>query len=111
MKKLFSMFAALIILSTAAFAQTATPQTKAKPAATTQKTPVVKKDGTPDKRYKENKVQPAVKTKKDGTPDKRYKENKPPASATKPSAGTPAKDAKQPVKTKKTEPAKKPNGK
>ncbi|MBB4806643.1 ribosomal protein S13 [Chryseobacterium defluvii] len=31
----------------------------------------LKKDGTPDKRYKENK-----KLKKDGTPDKRYKENK-----------------------------------
>lgn len=31
----------------------------------------VKKDGTPDKRYKENKH-----VKKDGTPDKRYKENK-----------------------------------
>jgi len=30
----------------------------------------VKKDGTPDKRYKENK-----KLKKDGTPDMRYKEN------------------------------------
>lgn len=30
----------------------------------------LKKDGTPDKRYKENK-----KLKKDGTPDKRYKEN------------------------------------
>ncbi|PKF75421.1 hypothetical protein [Chryseobacterium sp. PMSZPI] len=31
----------------------------------------MKKDGTPDKRYKENKH-----LKKDGTPDKRYKENK-----------------------------------
>ncbi len=31
-----------------------------------------KKDGTPDKRYKENQ-----KVKKDGTPDMRYKENKP----------------------------------
>jgi hypothetical protein len=36
------------------------------------KGPVLKKDGTPDKRYKENQ-----KLKKDGTPDKRYKENKP----------------------------------
>ena len=33
----------------------------------------LKKDGTPDKRYKENKNQHL---KKDGTPDKRYKENK-----------------------------------
>lgn len=31
----------------------------------------MKKDGTPDKRYKENKH-----LKADGTPDKRYKENK-----------------------------------
>ena len=31
----------------------------------------LKKDGTPDRRYKANK-----KLKKDGTPDKRYKENK-----------------------------------
>lgn len=33
--------------------------------------PVLKKDGTPDRRFKENQ-----KLKKDGTPDKRYKENK-----------------------------------
>lgn len=31
----------------------------------------MKKDGTPDRRYKENK-----KLKKDGTPDRRYKQNK-----------------------------------
>jgi len=31
----------------------------------------LKKDGTPDRRYKENQ-----KLKKDGTPDRRYKENK-----------------------------------
>jgi len=35
------------------------------------KTVVLKKDGTPDRRYKANKV-----LKKDGTPDKRYKMNK-----------------------------------
>lgn len=41
-------------------------------AATTKSDGVkLKKDGTPDKRYKENQ-----KLKKDGTPDKRYKENK-----------------------------------
>jgi hypothetical protein len=34
--------------------------------------PVLKKDGTPDKRYKANQT-----LKKDGTPDKRYKENRP----------------------------------
>jgi hypothetical protein len=37
-----------------------------------QKTQHLKKDGTPDKRYKENKQH----LKKDGTPDMRYKENK-----------------------------------
>jgi hypothetical protein len=42
----------------------------------------VKKDGTPDMRYKENKESvkpaPAGPAKKDGTPDMRYKENKKP---------------------------------
>jgi hypothetical protein len=40
----------------------------------------MKKDGTPDMRYKENKTTktttPAGPTKKDGTPDMRYKANK-----------------------------------
>lgn len=36
---------------------------------------VLKKDGTPDKRYKKNTIS-KVHLKKDGTPDKRYKENK-----------------------------------
>lgn len=38
----------------------------------------LKKDGTPDMCYKENKdaAKPAGPLKKDGTPDKRYKENK-----------------------------------
>jgi hypothetical protein len=42
-------------------------------AAKVANTPDVKlkKDGTPDKRYKANKM-----LKKDGTPDKRYKANK-----------------------------------
>lgn len=45
---------------------------KTEAAATTAKSGVkLKKDGTPDKRYKANQ-----KLKKDGTPDKRYKENK-----------------------------------
>lgn len=37
---------------------------------------VLKKDGTPDKRFKASK-----KLKKDGTPDKRFKENKPAPSS------------------------------
>ncbi|MCJ7934293.1 MAG: hypothetical protein MUW56_11805 [Chryseobacterium sp.] len=45
----------------------------AKPAEVKPAQPAVKlkKDGTPDKRYKDSKH-----LKKDGTPDKRYKENK-----------------------------------
>jgi len=49
--------------------------TDAAPAKSTGK---MKKDGTPDMRYKENKqnAKPVGKMKKDGTPDMRYKENK-----------------------------------
>ena len=78
MKKLFIAILTFISFNLAADAQTATPaQTKpaatqaTKKTATTASTAHVKKDGTPDKRYKENKH-----VKKDGTPDKRYKENK-----------------------------------
>jgi hypothetical protein len=58
---------------------TIAPSNKVAPTTTKDK---VKKDGTPDKRYKENKN-----LKKDGTPDKRYKENK---SDEKRKAATPA---------------------
>lgn len=63
---------------TTAPAKTATPAAKAtNPAAAEKVTDkngtVLKKDGTPDKRYKESK---AKHVKKDGTPDKRFKENK-----------------------------------
>ncbi len=37
---------------------------------------VLKKDGTPDKRFKNNETKPAGPLKKDGTPDMRYKANK-----------------------------------
>lgn len=56
---------------------------KSQPTANKEKTNaktarLLKKDGTPDMRYKENKA--AAKTvkhlKKDGTPDKRFSENK-----------------------------------
>ncbi|MEO7523706.1 MAG: hypothetical protein ABIT58_06400 [Ferruginibacter sp.] len=50
-------------------AKTVAPVTAASPV--TQ----LKKDGTPDRRYKTKKV---VLVKKDGTPDMRYKENKDP---------------------------------
>lgn len=48
-----------------------TKTVKAPEAKTAKPAAKMKKDGTPDKRYKENK-----KLKKDGTPDKRYKQNK-----------------------------------
>ena len=57
------MLLALMAVATPIFAQT---------TAEKQKTETkLKKDGTPDKRYKENKH-----LKKDGTPDKRYKSAK-----------------------------------
>lgn len=59
------------------------PAPAAKTAATQEKKQVaatkLKADGTPDMRYKENKVAAAATvkhTKKDGTADMRYKENK-----------------------------------
>ncbi len=94
MKKIFLAFTAMICLATASFAQdkkadkakapaaakkteaTATPA--AKPAAAPAATGKLKADGTPDKRFKENKAAaPAAgPLKKDGTPDMRYKANK-----------------------------------
>ena len=57
----------------AATKQTATPAEK---EVKTDKTKL-KKDGTPDKRYKENKTKETTgPVKKDGTPDMRYKANK-----------------------------------
>lgn len=83
MKKLF--FAICFLLSLTMFANAQQPGKKAPkkeavaPAATTTgaATPL-KKDGTPDKRFKANKTAPAAAgpLKKDGTPDKRYKANK-----------------------------------
>ena len=50
---------------------TKTATTKAVETKAAKPAQKLKKDGTPDKRYKENQ-----KLKKDGTPDKRYKVNK-----------------------------------
>ncbi|WP_295116643.1 hypothetical protein [uncultured Chitinophaga sp.] len=73
MKKLLTAALALLLTVSFSFAQEKKKADTKKPA-----TENVKKDGTPDKRYKENKE--TAKTegpkKKDGTPDKRYKENK-----------------------------------
>lgn len=49
-----------------------TPPKPADNSKAQQAKPGMKKDGTPDKRYKQNQ-----KLKKDGTPDKRFKQNKP----------------------------------
>jgi ABC-type glycerol-3-phosphate transport system substrate-binding protein len=87
MKKISSLLLALMLMvSGISFGQTTkaagakvvttqskqTKETKEVKKETTKTAPAVtlKKDGTPDKRYKTNK-----KLKKDGTPDKRYKEN------------------------------------
>lgn len=69
MKKIFTLLTALML----GFATlTSTASTFQQKPATTQH---LKKDGTPDKRFKENKT-PKGPLKKDGTPDKRYKANK-----------------------------------
>ena len=84
MKKILVAFIAFLCLSFVSNAQdkkAATPKSttskKAAPAAKPAAGPL-KKDGTPDMRYKENKeaAKPAGPLKKDGTPDKRFKANK-----------------------------------
>ncbi|HVM88325.1 MAG TPA: hypothetical protein VMT76_09050 [Puia sp.] len=77
MKKIILIASLLFALTGISFAQTTPAKTDAGKTTTH-----VKKDGTPDKRFKENKdaakAKPATThVKKDGTPDKRYKENKP----------------------------------
>ncbi len=87
MKKLFSALMLLAFMATAAFAQVpakatssqTTTKTSMKAAATKQTAGMMKKDGTPDKRFKANqaaKPMAAGPMKKDGTPDMRYKANK-----------------------------------
>jgi len=106
MKKLLLSFVLVTGLLTASFAQTAPATASKKETKTTQPAPAhaaatspspapahtaaaspapakaatapVKRDGTPDMRYKTNKenAAPVTHTKKDGTPDKRYTENK-----------------------------------
>ncbi len=85
MKKIgIALIALMFIITTNGMAQNSKKGTARKKAkteksiesstqteVTTTREQHLKKDGTPDKRYKENK-----KLKKDGTPDRRYKENK-----------------------------------
>ncbi|MDE3144879.1 MAG: hypothetical protein KGL19_12030 [Bacteroidota bacterium] len=95
MKKIFTLLTAFSCMAILTFAQekkdnktkapakkeSVKPVEKAKPAATAKpEEKHLKKDGTPDKRFKENKGKEEEKhLKKDGTPDKRFKENKEPA--------------------------------
>ncbi|NUY82218.1 hypothetical protein HUK80_15040 [Flavobacterium sp. MAH-1] len=89
MKKLLFSLLVAMAFTFASQAQTTTQKTKVEKKGATTKVEkkttvttkdgktvtsqgvVLKKDGTPDKRYKQK-----VHVKKDGTPDKRYKENK-----------------------------------
>lgn len=58
--------------------KTAPAATKTVTVAKTSTGVILKKDGTPDKRYKTNSGNGAGPLKKDGTPDMRYKANKKP---------------------------------
>ena len=73
MKKIFAIIMSLMLITSMSFAQAKQDAKAAKPA-----TAHVKKDGTADKRFKENKGAAAhtAHLKKDGTADKRFKENK-----------------------------------
>ena len=115
MKKFICIVLSMTMACSALFAQTA--DKKEKPAATKKEAAApadkggkMKKDGTPDKRYKENKeTKAAGPMKKDGTPDMRYKANK--DGAAKPAADAKKEDKKAPAKkeasAKKDAPAKK----
>lgn len=74
MRKLMFALVALLGLTLSINAQDKSKKVPPPPPPKETKAPL-KKDGTPDKRFKENKA-PKGPLKKDGTPDKRYKENK-----------------------------------
>lgn len=74
MRKLMFALVALLGLTFGVNAQDKSKKTPPPPPPKEAKAPL-KKDGTPDKRFKENKKAKGP-LKKDGTLDKRYKENK-----------------------------------
>ncbi|MGI4021553.1 MAG: hypothetical protein ACRYFA_08615 [Janthinobacterium lividum] len=82
MKRLFSLLMLFAFITSAGMAQVpAKRTTSTAPASMMQnsKGVIIKKDGTPDKRFKANqaaKPTTAGPMKKDGTPDQRYKANK-----------------------------------
>ncbi len=78
MKKLSCLMVTFLLILGLSMSHSVNAQTAA-PSKTTTTTTHVKKDGTPDKRYKENKSKKTTEKKhlkKDGTLDKRFKENK-----------------------------------
>ncbi len=84
MKKLLSLLMLFAFITSAGMAQVPAKSTTGSVSSggtmSSKKSSVMmKKDGTPDKRYKMNKMEkpaPVGPMKKDGTPDKRYKTNK-----------------------------------
>lgn len=86
MKKLLIALCFMLGFAGIASAQTAKKKApaaakieKVKPAEEAAAARPVKKDGTPDRRFKSNKVKTDIAagpTKKDGTPDMRYAKNK-----------------------------------
>jgi hypothetical protein len=75
MKKIGALLIAMVLILTTTFAQAKQDAGKSTAETKTSSVPL-KKDGTPDKRYKKSKTEVTGPLKKDGTPDKRYKANK-----------------------------------
>lgn len=75
MKRFLTAMLAMFLVASVSMAQTKPAPKKVKATTATADTVHLKKDGTKDKRFKENKA-PKGPLKKDGTPDKRYKANK-----------------------------------
>ena len=81
MKKIISLLLVSFLMFNVSYGQGKTKEaTKVgQKAPKVQNNPKLKKDGTPDMRYKDNKTKeakPAGPLKKDGTPDMRHKANK-----------------------------------
>jgi hypothetical protein len=77
MKRILTAILAMLLVASVSMTSMAQSKPAPKKVTATTKTDTVhlKKDGTKDKRFKENKT-PEGPLKKDGTPDKRYKANK-----------------------------------
>lgn len=73
---LFMLLSASVSMAQAPASAKTTDKKKDKTEKTIAAGQPLKKDGTPDKRYKVNKTDIKGPVKKDGTPDMRYKSNK-----------------------------------